>query len=57
VTERSSFEAFVDSVEEQLGPLDVLVNNAGIDASLAAVESTGAIIALVSAGSGSSPGV
>ena len=30
VTERDSFSAFLDGVEEQLGPLDVLVNNAGI---------------------------
>ena len=30
VTERASFTAFLDGVEEQLGPLDVLVNNAGI---------------------------
>ncbi|MBV9212204.1 MAG: SDR family oxidoreductase [Actinobacteria bacterium] len=30
VTDRSSFEAFVDSTEDRLGPLDVLVNNAGI---------------------------
>jgi NADP-dependent 3-hydroxy acid dehydrogenase YdfG len=30
VTERDSFAAFLDGVEEQLGPLDVLVNNAGI---------------------------
>jgi NADP-dependent 3-hydroxy acid dehydrogenase YdfG len=30
VTDRSSFEAFLDGAEEQLGPLDVLVNNAGI---------------------------
>ncbi|HSZ06828.1 MAG TPA: SDR family oxidoreductase [Solirubrobacteraceae bacterium] len=30
VTDRDSFSAFLDGVEEQLGPLDVLVNNAGI---------------------------
>src|SRR5919197_4543833 len=30
VTERSSVAAFLDGVEEQLGPIDVLVNNAGI---------------------------
>jgi NAD(P)-dependent dehydrogenase (short-subunit alcohol dehydrogenase family) len=30
VTDRSSFTAFLDGVERQLGPLDVLVNNAGI---------------------------
>jgi len=30
VTDRSSFAAFLDGVEEKLGPLDVLVNNAGI---------------------------
>jgi NAD(P)-dependent dehydrogenase (short-subunit alcohol dehydrogenase family) len=30
VTDRDSFAAFLDEVEQQLGPLDVLVNNAGI---------------------------
>jgi NADP-dependent 3-hydroxy acid dehydrogenase YdfG len=30
VTDRDSFERFLDDAEEQLGPLDVLVNNAGI---------------------------
>jgi NADP-dependent 3-hydroxy acid dehydrogenase YdfG len=30
VTDRESFSAFLDGAEEQLGPLDVLVNNAGI---------------------------
>jgi len=30
VTDRDSFTAFLDGAEEQLGPLDVLVNNAGI---------------------------
>jgi NAD(P)-dependent dehydrogenase (short-subunit alcohol dehydrogenase family) len=30
VTDRASFTAFLDQVEEQEGPLDVLVNNAGI---------------------------
>src|SRR6185312_2325563 len=30
VTERDSFAAFLDGAEERLGPLDVLVNNAGI---------------------------
>jgi NADP-dependent 3-hydroxy acid dehydrogenase YdfG len=30
VTDRSSFEAFLSEVERRLGPLDVLVNNAGI---------------------------
>lgn len=30
VTDRESFAAFLDGVEAQLGPIDVLVNNAGI---------------------------
>ena len=30
VTDRASFEAFVDGIERDLGPLDVMVNNAGI---------------------------
>jgi NAD(P)-dependent dehydrogenase (short-subunit alcohol dehydrogenase family) len=30
VTDHAGFTAFLDAVEEQLGPLDVLVNNAGI---------------------------
>src|SRR6195256_4943518 len=29
-TDRASFAAFLDGAEEQLGPVDVLVNNAGI---------------------------
>jgi NADP-dependent 3-hydroxy acid dehydrogenase YdfG len=30
VTDRASFERFLDETEHQLGPLDVLINNAGI---------------------------
>ena len=30
VCDRTSFEAFLDDVERRLGPLDVLINNAGI---------------------------
>jgi NADP-dependent 3-hydroxy acid dehydrogenase YdfG len=30
VTDRSSFETFISETESQLGPLDVLINNAGI---------------------------
>jgi NADP-dependent 3-hydroxy acid dehydrogenase YdfG len=30
VTDRASFTAFLDGAEEQLGPLDTIVNNAGI---------------------------
>ncbi|MFF2553137.1 SDR family oxidoreductase [Nocardia sp. NPDC058058] len=30
VTDQQSFESFLDEVEQQLGPIDVLINNAGI---------------------------
>src|SRR4051794_12983886 len=30
VTDRPAFTAFLDEVEAELGPLDVLINNAGI---------------------------
>jgi len=30
VTDRSSFESFLDAAEKELGPVDVLINNAGI---------------------------
>src|SRR5436853_4171097 len=30
VTDRASFSAFLDEVENRLGPLDALINNAGI---------------------------
>ena len=30
VTDRQSFATFLDDVERELGPIDVLVNNAGI---------------------------
>ena len=30
VSDRASFESFLDATEEQLGPVDVLVNNAGV---------------------------
>src|SRR4051794_33144075 len=30
VTDRSSFNAFLDGAEKELGPVDVLINNAGI---------------------------
>jgi len=31
VSDRDSFAAFLDAAEERHGPLDVLVNNAGVD--------------------------
>ena len=30
VTDRPGFTAFLDEVERRLGPIDVIVNNAGI---------------------------
>jgi NAD(P)-dependent dehydrogenase (short-subunit alcohol dehydrogenase family) len=30
VTDRDSFQAFIDAVERRLGPVDVLINNAGV---------------------------
>ncbi|HZC91912.1 MAG TPA: SDR family oxidoreductase [Mycobacterium sp.] len=43
VTDRQSFIDFLDSVEQGLGPLDVLVNNAGVIAVGSAVDETDAI--------------
>ncbi len=40
VTDRASFETFLGEVERQLGPLDVLINNAGIMPIGALVEET-----------------
>ena len=42
VTDRDSFAAFLDEVETRLGPLDVLINNAGIMPIGAFVEETDA---------------
>lgn len=43
VTDRQSFIDFLDSVEQDVGPLDVLVNNAGVIAVGSAVDETDAI--------------
>jgi short-subunit dehydrogenase len=43
VTDRQSFTDFLDSVESELGPVDVVVNNAGIIAVGSAVDESDAI--------------
>ncbi len=43
VTDRQSFTDFLDSVEDALGPLDVLVNNAGVIAVGSAVDEPDAV--------------
>lgn len=43
VTDRPSFTTFLDDVESELGPLDVLVNNAGVIAAGTAVDEPDAI--------------
>src|ERR1700753_1380072 len=43
VTDRHSFTGFLDSVESELGPVDVVVNNAGIIAVGSAVDESDAI--------------
>ncbi len=43
VTNRRSFTAFLDNVEDQLGPIDVLVNNAGLIAVGSAVDEDDAV--------------
>ena len=43
VTDRQSFTDFLDSVEDQLGPVDVLVNNAGVIAVGSAVDEPDAV--------------
>jgi short-subunit dehydrogenase len=43
VTDRQSFTDFLDTVEEQLGPLDVIVNNAGVLAVGSAVDEDDAV--------------
>ncbi|MGO9507514.1 MAG: SDR family oxidoreductase [Mycobacterium sp.] len=43
VTQRQSFVDFLDAVENQLGPIDVLVNNAGVIAVGSAVDEADAV--------------
>lgn len=43
VTDRQSFTDFLDAVEERLGPIDVVVNNAGVIAVGSAAEETDAV--------------
>jgi short-subunit dehydrogenase len=43
VTDRQSFTDFLDSVENQLGPIDVLVNNAGVIAVGSAIDEADAV--------------
>ncbi len=43
VTDRQSFDEFLDTVENELGPLDVLVNNAGVIAGGSAVDEADAV--------------
>jgi short-subunit dehydrogenase len=43
VTDRRSFTDFLDTVENQLGPIDVLVNNAGVIAVGSAVDEADAV--------------
>src|SRR5689334_12991996 len=43
VTDRQSFTDFLDGVENDLGPIDVVVNNAGVIAVGGAVDETDAV--------------
>jgi len=45
VTDRASFTAFLDAAEAELGPLDVLINNAGIAPAAPFAEQDAAMIA------------